>query len=104
MDKDTSLSDQLDALRAELAQQKANAEASAAKLASLSDLVIILLKPPEKSAGVVVALKTAAFDCGYSTETVRRLALADPAVGAKRGGQWQINPVALQARLAAKRA
>lgn len=104
MNEPLTFHDQLDALRAELVEQKASAEALTVKLANLSDLVTTLLAPPLKPKGVVVALKTAAFDCGFSTETVRRLALADPAIGAKRGGQWQIDPDALQKRLAAKRA
>jgi hypothetical protein len=52
---------------------------------------------------VIVALKTAASDSHFSTETIRRAALANPAIGIKSGGQWRIDMAALKTHLAAKR-
>jgi hypothetical protein len=87
-------------LSAESAAMKTAAAEMLGKMRALEELVTKLLNPaPAKPEGRIISLREAAARFHYSYESIRRWAAHDPALGAKRGGVWEIDAERLAARL-----
>jgi hypothetical protein len=71
------------------AETAARFAAQEARISDLARQLDAVLNPPPQ--GKVLCMKEAAARLGVSRHTMRRRALADPSLGHKRGGVWEID-------------